>query len=180
MAVILMIKNKQEIKIVLQKGGFAGDLIASLYDPTALNNLDSNGKINLDSNRTLLQKENNLSLEDKNNLLDKFKVLSVCDTEFAFIHRKKTVFLYSSTNEMTEFFCKRFKKYYPYYFTKTSIADYIIEHNEWRNYWLKKFQNTLDVSQIFQDKFIDKIPFLNVNQAKITFFAKWKSLNRIF
>jgi len=173
-----MIKNK--IKIVLQKGGFAGDLITSLYDPTALINLDNNGKINLDLNRTLLQNKNSLSLQDKNNLLDKFKILSVCDTEFAFIHREKTVFLYSSTDEMTEFFCKRFNKYHPHYFTKTSIADYIIEHNEWRNFWLKKFKNTLDVSQIFKNEFIYKIPFLNVDQAKINFLAKWKSLNRIF
>jgi hypothetical protein len=178
MAVILMTKNK--IKIVLQKGGFAGDLITSLYDPTALINLDSNGKVNLDPNRTSLQNENNLSLEDKNKLLYKFKVLSVCDTEFAFIHRKETVFLYSSTNEMTEFFCKRFNKYHPHCFTKISIADYIIDHNEWKNFWLKKFQNTLDVSQIFEDGFINKIPFLDINEEKISFFEDWKRLNRTF
>ncbi len=175
-----MTRNKEEIKIVLQKGGFAGDLITSLYDPTALINLDSNGKVNLDTNRTLLQQENNLSLQDKNHLLNNFKILSVCDTEFAFIHRKKTVFLYSSSDEMTEWFCKRFKKYHPYYFTKISITDYIIEHNEWSNYWLRKFQNTLDVSNIFADGFINSIPFLSIDEKKNNFFSEWKRLNRTF
>ncbi len=172
-------KNNNEIRIVLQKGGFAGDLITSLYDPTALINVGDSGKVDIDANRTILQNENNLSLQKKNELLDKFKVLSICDTEFAFMHRKNTLFLYSSNKEMTEFFCKRFQKYHPSLKRfAAGVSDTIVEHDEWRDYWLPKFQNTLDMSEIFEENFIFKIPFLKVDQSKISCFEKWKSLNR--
>jgi hypothetical protein len=174
-----VVRNK--IKIILQKGGFAGDLITALYDYSALVELEFNGKIKLDPNRTLLQNnENNFSLEHKDSLLRKHKILSVCDTEFSFIHRKKTIFLYSSEDSMTEFFCKRFQKYHPTYFVNISITNYIIEHNRWRDFWLKKFQNNLDMSKIFNNDFLEKIPFLTLNKEKIVLFEKWKNLNRFF
>lgn len=176
--VTLMTKNCEKIKIVLQKGGFAGDLITSLYDPTSLINLDSNGKINIHPSRTLLQNKNNLSLENKNKLLDQFPLLSVCDTEFAFMHRKKTLFLYSSKDEMTKFFCKRFYKFHPDHATKKSMEDHILEHNQWRAYWIDKFQFSLDVSYIFEKGFLSKIPFLKVDEKKSILFEKWKYLNR--
>ena len=173
-------KNNTQIKIVLQKGGFAGDLITALYDPTALINISDSGKVEIDSNRTILQNENNLSLQEKNDLLDNFKVLSICDTEFAFMHRKNSLFLYSSDKEMTEYFCRRFQKYHPSLKRfEAGVADTIVEHDEWRDYWLPKFPNSLDMSQMFEDNFIFKIPFLEVDQAKISCFEKWKTLNTI-
>lgn len=174
------LKVTNKIQIVLQKGGFAGDLITALYDPSALINLDCRGKINLYPERTSLQNKNTLSLNDKNNLLDKHKILSVCDTEFALFHKKKTIFLYSSTDKMTEFFCQRFKKYHPLYFRNMSITEYILEHNKWRDFWIKKFKNILDVSPIFHSDFLKKIPFLHIDEAKIALFKKWRVLNNIF
>ena len=89
---VAILKVKNNIQIVLHKGGFAGDLVTALYDQTALLNLNSTGKVSLRPERTLLQQKNQLSLDEKNSLLEKQKVLSVCDPEFSLIHQKGTLF----------------------------------------------------------------------------------------
>jgi hypothetical protein len=163
---VAILKVKNNIQIVLHKGGFAGDLVTALYDQTALLNLNSTGKISLRPERTLLQQENQLSLDEKNSLLEQQKVLSVCDPEFSLLHQKGTLFLYSSDKKMTDFFCHRFAKHNPEYF-KSVI------------FWINKFTHKLDMSKIFEDYFLDNMPFMSKDDTKVTLFENWKKLNSI-
>lgn len=176
---VAILKVKNNIQIVLHKGGFAGDLVTALYDQTALLNLNSTGKISLRPERTLLQQENQLSLDEKNSLLEKQKVLSVCDPEFSLLHQKGTLFLYSSDKKMTDFFCHRFAKHNPEYFKSVTISEYSDEHDKWRDFWIDKFTHKLDMSKIFEDYFLDNMPFMSKDDTKITLFENWKKLNSI-
>ena len=170
----------KKIKVILHKGGFAGDLITALYDKTNFIDLSDNGKVNLNPKITELQSKNTLSLKAKNNLLQKNNVISVCDTEFAFIHRKTSLILYSSVDKMTKFFCERFEKYHPHNFHSMSIDDYVDEHDKWRDFWLEKFPNKLDMAKIFDSNFLDNVPFLDASKQNIDILYKWKTLNRTF
>ena len=68
--------------------------------PVVLIELSDNGKVNLNPKVTELQSKNTLSLKAKNDLLQN-NVISVCDTEFAFIHRKTSLILYSSVDKLS-------------------------------------------------------------------------------
>ena len=140
---VAILKVKNNIQIVLHKGGFAGDLVTALYDQTALLNL------------------------------------SVCDPEFSLLHQKGTLFLYSSDKKMTDFFCHRFAKHNPEYFKSVTISEYSDEHDKWRDFWINKFTHRLDMSKIFEDYFLDNMPFMSKDDTKVTLFENWKKLNSI-
>ena len=167
-----------DIKIVLFRGGFAGDLITALYDYSCFLKLNANGKVDIEKNRIILQKSNNMSNEEKENYLNQYNIISCTDTHFALKNITKTLIVTCSNEIMINFFCNRFKKYHPYSFTNTTINDYIKDTFDWQNYWPKFFKNQIDISDIFDNKnFLSKLG-CNINEKKQHLFHEWKNINQ--
>lgn len=171
-----MIKN--QIKIILFRGGFVGDLITVLHDYDCFIKLNDNGKIDIEKSRTVLQNDNTMSILEKDIYLEKNKIVSCCDPEFALKNRKHTLIITCRDEIALRFFCKRFRQYHPHFFVNTTIDNYVQDCIDWNNFWPKKFQKHLDISDIFyNENFLTKLD-LDLDKKRIDLFEKWKIINK--
>jgi|TARA_B110000444_G_C18786931_1_gene570417 hypothetical protein len=165
------------IKIILFRGGFAGDLITALHNKDCFIELLPNGKIELDKETTLLQNSNGMSIQQKEEYFDRQNIISCCDSEFALKHQKNTLVIKCDDPLVSGFLCKRFKMYNPEYFTNTSINEYNEDVSKWNSFWPQRFQQQLDISDIFSNaNFLDKLD-ITINEDEKMLFQRWKVIN---
>jgi hypothetical protein len=181
------------IKIILFRGGFAGDLITALHDMNCFIELKETGQIVIERNRRILQldfknlsptnfkllkRNTDLSISEKDQYLSEHKIISCHDSEFALKHHRNTLIIKCDNNLMSSFFSKRFYDYHPECFAETTLEDYKQDVLNWNNFWPAKFKNQLDVSDIFENKnFLEKIN-INIDSSKQTLFDNWKEINQ--
>jgi hypothetical protein len=165
------------IKIILFRGGFAGDLITTLHDIDCFTELLPNGKVELNKDVTLLQNSDSTSMEEKEQYYNKHEIISCCDSDFALRHHANTLVIKCDDQIVSSFFCKRFYMYHPSLFSDMTVEQYINDVTEWSNFWPNKFKNQLDISDIFSnEKFLDKID-IPLNKEKKSLFQEWRDIN---
>ena len=166
------------IKIILFRGGFAGDLFTALHNIDCLIGLSPNGKVELRKEITLLQNSGSMSMEEKNEYYKKHTIISCCDSEFALKHHRNTLVVKCDDQIVSSFFSKRFRMYHPGLFSDMTLDQYISDVTEWNNFWPKKFKNQIDISDIFSNKkFLDKLN-TPMNYMKEQLFKKWRAINK--
>jgi hypothetical protein len=168
-----------QIKIILFRGGFAGDLITTLHHMNCFRELTPQGKIEIDSSLLTLQRNrNDMTIEDKDQYLNKHPIISCCDPEFALKHKNQTLMINCSNTSMASYFCKRFYQYHPHMADEISLAEYDTSFAEWSHFWSPKFKRSIDVSDIFtNDNFLSKLDIV-LNDDKIKLFNDWKKINK--
>lgn len=167
----------KQTKIILFRGGFAGDLFTALHNMSCLIELKANGKVDINKELLLLQSDTNMSIQEKDQYYKKHDVVSCCDSEFALKHHNNTLVIKCDDELLSSFFCKRFKLYHPKCFTNITLNEYTKDVIEWNNFWPKKFKHQLDISDIFSNKnFLDKLN-IPMNDEKETLFQRWKVIN---
>ena len=166
-------------KIILFRGGFAGDLITALHHIDCFRKLTPEGKIQIDSNLLLLQgNRKDMTIEDKDQYLNKHPIISCCDTEFALKHKNKTLMITCNDALMASYFCKRFYQYHPYMAKDISLAKYNTSFVEWSRFWTPKFKQTIDLSDIFtNDEFLSKLN-RDLGDSEIKLFNDWREINQ--
>ena len=169
------------IKIILFRGGFAGDLITTLHDIDCFTELLPNGKVELNKDVTLLQNSDSMSMGEKEEYYIKHEIISCCDSEFALRHHRNTLVIKCNDEIVRSFFCKRFQTYHPTLFTDMTVEQYTKDVTEWHNFWPKRFKNQIDISDIFtNENFLDKLD-IPLDEERKTLFQQWKAINkRIF
>jgi hypothetical protein len=167
------------IKIILFRGGFAGDLITALHNMNCFQKLTPEGKIEIDRDLLVLQGDSkDMTIEDKDRYLDKHPIISCCDPEFALKHSNKTLMITCDDAFMATYFCKRFYQYHPYIADDLSLEEYNTSFNQWNHYWSSKFKKTIDLSDIFtNDSFLSKLDIV-LDDDKIKLFNNWKEINQ--
>jgi hypothetical protein len=167
------------IKIILFRGGFAGDLITALHNIDCLQELTAEGRININSDLLLLQGNcEDMTTEDKDRYLDKHPIISCCDPEFALKHKNQTLMVTCEDEYMATYFCKRFYQYHPYMTDKISLEEYVTSFKQWSHFWRPKFKRSVDVSDIFtNDNFLSKLDVV-LDDNKIKLFNEWKQINQ--
>ena len=166
-----------QTKIILFYGGFAGDLITALHDIDCFVVINQNGKVDLHEEKTLLQDEKMqkiMTSDQKTDYMDRHKVISCCDTKFAFKHRDITKVITCYDKDMARFYCERYFHYHPQ--LKTEV-DYYEKFQEWQNFWPNKFPNTVDISKIFHTNFLEDLG-VEISDSKIKLFNQWKEFNQ--
>jgi hypothetical protein len=167
-----------QTKIILFRGGFAGDLITTLHHIDCFRELTPEGKIQIDTSLLTLRYRKDMTMEDKDQYLSKHPIISCCDPEFALKHKNQTLMITCSDTFMASYFCKRFYQYHPCMADKISPAEYDASFVEWSNFWSPKFKRKIDVSDIFtNDNFLSKLDIV-LNDKKIELFNKWKKINK--
>ena len=167
----------KQTKIILFRGGFAGDLLTALHNMDCLIDLLPNGKVELNPDITVLQNGDGMSIQEKDEYYKKHDVISCCDSEFALKHHNNTLVVKCDNQLMSSFFSKRFEMYHPGYFTNTTIDKYNKDVMERNSFWPKKFKHQLDISDIFSNEtFLDKLN-IPMNDEKETLFQRWKVIN---
>ena len=165
-------------KIILFFGGFAGDLITALHDFDSLVRITEHGKIDLHEEKILLQAEKTQAImtsDQKTDYLERHKVISCCDTKFAFKHRNSTKVITCENKEMAKFYCDRYFYYHP---QLKSADDYYKKFQEWQTFWTDKFPHKVDISNMFTNENFLVDLGIEITQEKIALFTKWKELNQ--
>ena len=124
-------KATNETKIILFRGGFAGDLVTALHNMSCLIELRTNGKVDIDEKLLLLQDNTNMSIPEKDDYYNKHELISCCDSEFALKHHKNTLIIKCDDELLSSFFCKRFKTYHPNYFKNITLEEYTKDVIKW-------------------------------------------------
>jgi len=167
-----------QIKIILFRGGFAGDLLTALHNIDYFIELLPNGKVELQNEITLLQNSGSMTMEEKNEYYRNHSVISCCDSEFALKHHKNTLVVKCDDQIVSSFFSERFRMYHPELFSNITMEQYSNSVKEWHAFWPKKFKNQIDISDIFSnEKFLDKLS-IPMNQRKEQLFKSWKDINK--
>ena len=171
----------KQIKIILFRGGFAGDLFTALHNMDCFIDLLPNGKVELAKDTLLLQGIKLKDLEKKEEYYNKHEIISCCDSEFALRHHRNTLVIKCNDEIVRSFFCKRFQTYHSTLFTDMTVEQYTKDVTEWHNYWPKRFKNQIDISDIFtNENFLDKLD-IPLDEERKTLFRQWKAINkRIF
>jgi len=169
----------KQIKIILFRGGFAGDLITALHHMECFRELTPEGKIEIDRSLLTLQGNNDqMTMEDKDHYLDQHSIISCCDTEFALKHKNHTLMVTCDDEVMATYFCKRFYQYHPHMTTEMSLQDYSTSFTEWNTFWSSKFKKKIDISDIFTNEdFISRLDIV-LDDSKIKLFNHWKEINQ--
>ena len=183
----------KQIKIILFRGGFAGDLITALHDMACFKKLEPNGQVMINRNRKILQLDfkklspsnfklvngkTNLSIAEKDQYLSEHNVISCPDSEFALKHHKNTLVIKCDDERMSSFFAERLYKYHPEYFENTTLDSYKKDVLNWNKFWPNKFKNKLDIASIFKDdNFLEKIN-VPIDESKKFLFENWKKFNK--
>jgi len=167
------------IKIILFRGGFAGDLITALHHIDCFRELTQEGKIEIDSDLLLLQgNRKDMTIEDKDQYFNKHPIISCCDPEFALKHKNQTLMITCDDALMASYFCKRFYQYHPYMSKDISLAEYNTSFIEWSHFWTPKFKQSIDISDIFtNDEFLSKLN-RDLGQREIKLFNDWREINQ--
>ena len=167
----------KQTKIILFRGGFAGDLFTALHNMSCLIELKANGKVDINKELLLLQSDTNMSIQEKDQYYKKHDVVSCCDSEFALKHHDNTLVIKCDNELLSAFFCKRFEIYHPTYFTNITLDEYTKNVLHWNNFWPTKFKKQLNISDIFSNEnFLDKLD-ISIDEEKKALFDRWKSIN---
>jgi len=162
-------------KIIYYLGGFAGDLITSLYDPDTFLKFNKNTII-LHPEVTqlkLFKNRKNWNLEEKIKYINncQYKVCTSHDLELAIRLKENTIFVYCSDPNMAVKFYKRLDR--------TLAPDMampyedVLKHQEST---LKFLKNRIDLKHIFDNDFMEKYN-ITPNEKNKSILTKWKSLN---
>ena len=167
----------KQTKIILFRGGFAGDLLTALHNMDCFIDLLPNGKVQLDPDIIVLQNSDGMSIQEKDEYYKKHDVVSCCDSEFALKHHNNTLVVKCDDQLVSSFFCKRFEMYHPTCFTNITLNEYTEDVLDWNIFWPTKFKKQLDISDIFSNEnFLDKLD-IPMNNEKETLFQRWKVIN---
>lgn len=166
------------IKIILFRGGFAGDLITALHDMDCFQELTSEGRVLIDSNIHTLNEVEDMTIDDKDQYFDKHPIMSCCDPEFALKYKNETLLVKCDDQDMARYFCKRFYQYHPEMIDEIPLEDYITSFGQWSHFWAPKFKKTLDLSDIFtNENFLSKMDIV-LDDKKIKLFNDWREINQ--
>jgi hypothetical protein len=161
-------------KIIYYMGGFAGSLIASLYDPDVFLKWKTRTIAIHPIAKQLKLSENikNWSLDEKIKYINDcpYKVCTSHDLELAIHLKQNTTFVYCSDPDMSLKFYKRLARN-----TDNSSTTYedILKHQKLTCQILK---NQIDLKHIFSDDFMEKYN-ITPNEKNKSILTKWKSLN---
>ena len=64
----------KQTKIILFRGGFAGDLFTAIHNMSCLIELKANGKVDINKELLLLQSDTNMSIQEKDQYYKKHDV----------------------------------------------------------------------------------------------------------
>jgi len=169
----------KQIKIILFRGGFAGDLITALHNMNCFEDLTPTGKIQIKEELKLLQGiQQHMPIYEKDKYLNKHEIIACCDPEFALKHKDKTLMITCEDIEMSKYFCNRFFDYHHELLKDTTVKEYHDSFLLWKEFWSAKFKNKLDVSDIFtNNNFLAKLD-TPIDDQKSTLFNDWKEINR--
>ena len=170
-------KIKVDKKIIFYMGGFAGDLIASLYDPDVFIKFDEHTnyvKINHDAKQLkAIRNIKNWNFEEKVKYINdcQYNVFASHDLELAIRLKENTIFVYCSDPEMTLKFYNRVDR--------TVADDASMTYEDYLKHQdstLKFLKNRIDLKHIFDDDFMEKYN-ITPNEKNKSILTKWKSLN---
>ena len=165
-------------KIILFRGGHAGDLFTAIHDLTCFIEITIDGKVEISKDRKLLQVDSNLTFAEKDEYLQKHNIISCVDSEFALKHHKQTLVIKCDNPDVSAFFSARQKKFHPHYFTNTTLEKYIEDVLAWNKFWPTKFKKQLDISDIFtNENFLSKLD-IEISKDKKDIFEHWLSINK--
>ncbi len=168
-------KIKVNKKIIYYLGGFAGDLIASLYDPDTFLKFNKNTIILHHEVTQLKSFENrkNWNFEEKIKYINncQYKVCTSHDLELAIRLKENTIFVYCSNPNIALKFYKRLDR--------TLAPDMVMTYEDVLKHQkstLQILKNHIDLKHIFADNFMEKYNIVP-NEKNKSILKKWKLLN---
>ena len=166
-----------DFKIVFFNGGFAGDLITALYNPHTFQRFN-NKTVALDEHFKKLKDYDYRqahSIDEKIEYLKSIEQFGVCsshDLELSLRLKNNTHVVHCSDDEMTKEFYKRLVRDKHH-----QIMSYE-EQLEWQISSRQIFKNQVDLANIKQPDFLDKLNIRNKQSEKI--LKEWLKLNEFY
>ena len=167
-----MIKNN--FKIILFNGGFAGDLITGLHNPDTFKGFDNNTVVLDDQVLKLKSYEfrQNNSFDEKIEYLKSIEDIGVCsshDQELALRLKENTVLVHCSDARLVELLYNRIER------DKDDMKMTLEEHMNWQEANKKVFKNQIDISNISNADFLDN---LGINDVRsVVMLRQWIALH---
>ena len=166
-----------DFKIVFFNGGFAGDLITALYNPHTFQRFN-NKTVVLDDSVLKLKSyryRQDHSFDEKIEYLKSIEQFGVCsshDTEISVRLKNNTHLIHCSDNKMAKDFYKRLVR------DKHDMIMSFEEHLAWQISSRRIFKNQVDLANIKQPDFLDKLNARNKQSEKI--LKEWLKLNEFY
>jgi len=167
----------KDFKIVFFNGGFAGDLITALYNPDLFQKFNKN-TIVLDKEvlklKSYLYRQDH-SFDEKIEYLKSIEQFGVCsshDTEISLRLKNNTHLIHCSDDKMAKDFYKRLVR------DKHDMIMSFEEHLKWQISSRRIFKNQVDLANIKQPDFLDKLNARNKQSEKI--LKEWLKLNEFY
>ena len=167
----------KDFKIVFFNGGFAGDLITALYNPHTFERFN-NKKVVLNDSFLKLKSDRyrqDHSIDEKIAYLKSIEQFGVCsshDTELSLRLKNNTHLIHCSDDKMAEDFYKRVVR------DEHNTIMSFEEHLEWQISSRRIFKNQVDLANIKQPDFLDKLNAQNKQSEKI--LKEWLKLNEFY
>jgi len=167
----------KDFKIVFFNGGFAGDLITALYNPHTFERFN-NKKVVLNDSFLKLKSDRyrqDHSIDEKIAYLKSIEQFGVCsshDTELSLRLKNNTHLIHCSDDKMAEDFYKRVVR------DEHNTIMSFEEHLEWQISSRRIFKNQVDLANIKQPDFLDKLNARNKQSEKI--LKEWLKLNEFY
>ena len=163
-------------KIILFNGGFAGDLITSLYNPDIFLKF-SNRRILLDNQVLKLKSyeyRKTHSYEQKINYLKSIEHIGVCsshDDELALRLKANTTLVHCSDKALAEVFYNRIKR------DKPDQKMTLEENMKWQDVNKRVFKKQIDLAKITDSNFLETLGIKDSRSVKI--LNKWIDLQEL-
>tara|TARA_B100000780_G_C20893989_1_gene355774 strand:- start:94 stop:606 length:513 start_codon:yes stop_codon:yes gene_type:complete len=163
-----------DFKIVFFNGGFAGDLITALYNPHTFQRFN-NKTVVLDDSVLKLKSyryRQDHSFDEKIEYLKSIEQFGVCsshDMELSLRLKNNTHLIHCSDDKMAKDFYKRLVR------DKHDTIMSFEEHLAWQISSRGIFKNQVDLANIKQPNFLDKLNVRNEQSEKI--LKEWLKLN---
>ena len=167
----------KDFKIFFFNGGFAGDLITALYNPHTFERFN-NKKVVLNDSFLKLKSDRyrqDHSIDEKIAYLKSIEQFGACsshDTELSLRLKNNTHLIHCSDDKMAEDFYKRVVR------DEHNTIMSFEEHLEWQISSRRIFKNQVDLANIKQPDFLDKLNARNKQSEKI--LKEWLKLNEFY